>query len=114
MEIPAEIDPLPYIRNVTNALPYFWRTGAGFCAANMAALPWGITLQVAYATPHRYPEEISRLEQFTMQENGAKTILRFLDSLQRDTAEPELASLNGRDGCKSLSVTFTFCSSWEW
>ncbi|KAI1360398.1 hypothetical protein F5Y08DRAFT_317370 [Xylaria arbuscula] len=98
LNIPTEIDPLPYIRNVSNALPYFWRNGAGSCAANMAALPWGITLQVAYATPNRYVEEILLLERFIMQETGAKIILRFLDSLQRDSAEPELALLDGRDG----------------
>ncbi|KAI0502792.1 hypothetical protein F5B22DRAFT_632032 [Xylaria bambusicola] len=97
-EIPAEINPVPYIRLIANALPYFWRAGAGFCSANLAALPWGMTLQAAYATPHHYTEEILLLERFAMQQNGANTILRFLESLQRDSAEPEFSLVDGKNG----------------
>ncbi|KAI0964892.1 hypothetical protein F4678DRAFT_366188 [Xylaria arbuscula] len=97
-DIPTEIDPLPFIRSITNALPYFWSTDAGLCGTILAALPWGISLQIAYATPQRYPEEIRLLEQFIMQRNAANTILLFLESLQRDSAGPEFSSLNGRAG----------------
>ncbi len=99
-EIPAEIDPLPYIRSIANALPYFWTTSVGMCGATLAALPWGISLQVAYATPHRYPEEILLLEQFAMPQNATNIVLRFLESLQRDSAGPDFAHLDGREGSK--------------
>ncbi|KAI0417903.1 hypothetical protein F5X98DRAFT_339155 [Xylaria grammica] len=98
LQIPAEIDPRPYIRRVADALPFFWRPGAGLCGANLAALPWGLCLHVAYATPQRYPEEISLLEQFAMQQNLAAAVLPFLQSLQIDTGGPEMVSLGGREG----------------
>ncbi|KAI1426591.1 hypothetical protein F5Y12DRAFT_271498 [Xylaria sp. FL1777] len=97
-EIPPEIDPLPYIRSIANALPYFWNASAGLCGANLAALPWGISFQIAYAAPHRYAQEISLLEQFAIQKNGASKVLRFLESLQRNSAGAELAFLGGREG----------------
>ncbi|KAI0817117.1 hypothetical protein GGR55DRAFT_672960 [Xylaria sp. FL0064] len=96
--IPAEIDPAPYLRNIANALPYFWSTDAGLCGAALAAIPWGLSLQVAYATPHRFPEEIMLLEQFASQDGAPKMILQFLNSLQRDSGGPEFAFLNGREG----------------
>ncbi|KAI0432044.1 hypothetical protein F5Y09DRAFT_167511 [Xylaria sp. FL1042] len=97
-EVPAEIDPAPYLRNIANALPYFWSTEAGLCGAALAAIPWGLSLQVAYATPHLFPEEISLLERFATQDGAAKMILQFLNSLQRDSAGPEFAFLDGREG----------------
>ncbi|KAI0456482.1 hypothetical protein F5B21DRAFT_467886 [Xylaria acuta] len=97
-EVPADINPAPYVRNVAKALPYFWSQGAGMCGANMAASPWGLCLHIIYASPHSYPQEITLLEQFAMQQNGAMTVLQFLDSLQRSTAGPEMAGINGREG----------------
>ncbi|KAI0538102.1 hypothetical protein GGR58DRAFT_469480 [Xylaria digitata] len=98
LEIPVKINPRPYLRRVADALPFFWRPGAGLCGANLAALPWGICLHVAYATPYRYPEEIALLEQFVTQQNLAGAVLPFLQSLQRDTGGPEMVSLDGREG----------------
>ncbi|KAI0863828.1 hypothetical protein F4860DRAFT_467925 [Xylaria cubensis] len=97
-EVPANINPAPYLRGVANALPYFWGQGAGMSGAYLAASSWGICLHVIYASPNSYPEEEALLEQFVMQQNGAKTVLQFLDSLQRSTAGPEMAHLDGKEG----------------
>ncbi|KAI1302781.1 hypothetical protein F5Y03DRAFT_360949 [Xylaria venustula] len=113
-EIPTEIDPLPFIRKITNALPYFWSTDAGLCGTVLAALPWGISLQIVYATPQRYPEEIRLLEQFIMQRNAANTILLFLESLQRDSAGPEFSSLNGREGLICRAQRWMMAGSRDW
>ncbi|KAF2968828.1 hypothetical protein GQX73_g4785 [Xylaria multiplex] len=99
-EIPAKINPRPYLRSVADALPFFWESRAGLRGANLASWPWGVCLHVAYATPHRYPEEIALLEQFVTQQNLAGTVLSFLQSLQRDSGTPEMVSLDGREGCK--------------
>ncbi|KAI1749439.1 hypothetical protein F4782DRAFT_513189 [Xylaria castorea] len=97
-EVPADINPAPYLRGVANALPYFWSQGAGMCGAYLAASSWGICLHIVYASPHSYPEETALLEQFVMQQSGANQVLQFLESLQRSTAGPEMAHINGKEG----------------
>ncbi|KAI0470350.1 hypothetical protein F4859DRAFT_486481 [Xylaria cf. heliscus] len=96
--VPADSNPAPYFRGVANALPYFWSQGAGMCGANLAAPLWGMCLQLIYGSPYSYPEETDILEQFVMQQSGASAILNFLDSLQRSTAGPEMANIDGREG----------------
>ncbi|KAI0103240.1 hypothetical protein GGR51DRAFT_525152 [Nemania sp. FL0031] len=98
LEIPMNIDPLPYIRNVANALPYFWSPAAGMYGANLAASSWGFSLQVAWATPHRYLQETSLLEQFTYDQTVSSTVLPFLSSLQKTSAGPSLAKVDGKEG----------------
>ncbi|KAI0402780.1 hypothetical protein F4802DRAFT_599739 [Xylaria palmicola] len=97
-EVPADISPLPYIRSVANALPYFWSPGAGMYGANLAASPWGLCLHMIYAMSDRYQDEAALLERFAAQQSGANTVLRFLNSLQRSSAGPEMASLDGKEG----------------
>lgn len=97
-DIPIDIDPRPYIQSVANALPYFWREGAGVCNAYLAASPWGFSLQVAYATPHHYPEEIALLEQLILNQNVSNTVLPFLQSLQSSSAGLEVARIKGKEG----------------
>lgn len=106
-EIPANINPRPYIQSVADALPYFWRPSARLCGANMASSLWGFCLHVTYATPHHYPEEIAQLEEFALQQNLASSVVAFLNSLQRDTAGPFLANVDGREGSKYFSVSFS-------
>ncbi|KAI0200260.1 hypothetical protein F4808DRAFT_430170 [Astrocystis sublimbata] len=97
-KVPAKIDAAPYLRNVANALPYFWNNDAGMCGANLAAWPWGVCLQIAFGSPERYPEEIALLEPFSLQKNGAMTVIQFLNSLQRTTAGPEMIHIEGKEG----------------
>ncbi|KAI1819450.1 hypothetical protein F4861DRAFT_534431 [Xylaria intraflava] len=97
-EIPPSINPLPYIRNVANSLHYFLRPGAGLCGADFAALPLGICWQIAYATPDLYQKENALFAQLIGQQNVRDTVLNFLRSLQRDTAGPVMATLDGFDG----------------
>ncbi|KAI1117948.1 hypothetical protein F5Y14DRAFT_400611 [Nemania sp. NC0429] len=97
-EIPADIDPKPYIQSVANALPYFWRPGARLCGANMASSLWGFCLHITYASPHRYAAEIAQLEQFALQKNLASSVMQFLSSLHRATGGPLLANISGRKG----------------
>ncbi|KAJ8126717.1 hypothetical protein O1611_g6921 [Lasiodiplodia mahajangana] len=97
-EIPTNIDPLPYIRNVANALPYFWSPAAGMYGANLAASSWGFCLQVAWATPHLYSQETALLEQYTFDQTVSSTVLPFLSSLQKSSAGPSLAKLDGKQG----------------
>ncbi|KAI0445741.1 hypothetical protein F4803DRAFT_506268 [Xylaria telfairii] len=97
-EVPADISIAPYLRGVANALPYFWSQGAGLCGANLAASPWGLCLHIVYGSPHSYPEEMALLQQFAIKQKGAVTVLQFLDSLQRSTARPEMANINGIEG----------------
>lgn len=97
-DTPIDIDPRPYIRSVANALPYFWRDGTGMCDAYLAASPWGFSLQVVYATPHRYPEEIALLEQLIFNQKASNTVLPFLHSLQSSSAGLELARIKGKEG----------------
>lgn len=100
LEIPANINPKPYLQNIAKALPYFWRPSARLCGANMASSLWGFCLQVTYATPHLYSEEIAQLERFALQKNLASSVLQFLNSLQRATAGPLLANIDGKEGSK--------------
>ncbi|KAI1132382.1 hypothetical protein F5Y10DRAFT_231051 [Nemania abortiva] len=97
-EIPANIDPLPYIRSVANALPYFWSPSAGIYGANLAASSYGFCLHVVWATPHRYPEEVALLEQYTLHQSVSSTVLPFLNSLQRASGDASLAKLDGKEG----------------
>ncbi|KAI1169602.1 hypothetical protein F4777DRAFT_572521 [Nemania sp. FL0916] len=97
-DIPEHINPLPYINNVTNALPYFWRPGAGLCGASLAAAPLGMCLHVAMSAPHRYAKEIAILQRLAIQREVASTVLPFLYSLHRSTGEPSLAGLEGERG----------------
>ncbi|KAI1740112.1 hypothetical protein F4680DRAFT_419719 [Xylaria scruposa] len=96
-EVPANINPAPYLRGVAKALPYFWSQSAGMSGAYLAASSWGVCLHIIYASPHSYPEEEALLEQFVMQ-HGAQSVLQFLDSLQRTTAGPDLTHINGKEG----------------
>ncbi|GAP92019.2 putative C6 zinc finger domain-containing protein [Rosellinia necatrix] len=98
LDIPTNINPLPYLQRVARALPYFWRPGAGMCGANLAAPIWGMCLHIAYATSDRYPEEIRDLERISLQPNVANSILPFLQSLQRSSVGLEMAGLEGREG----------------
>lgn len=97
-EIPSNINPQPYLRNVANALPYFWSSGAGMSGANLAASPWGFCLHVAWATPYRFPEETALLEQYAWQKDITGNVLPFLSSIQRSSAGPSLAKLEGKEG----------------
>jgi hypothetical protein len=97
-DVPANLDPRPYIQKIAKALPYFWIPGAGLSGANLAALPWGMCLHITYTAPHRYQEESALMEQLVMHPSVEQTVLGFLNSLHKTTARPEMAKVEGKQG----------------
>jgi hypothetical protein len=95
--VPENLDPRPFLRNIANAIPYFWTPGAGLKGASMAVMPWGMSLHIVYMAVHLYEEERSLLEQYIFMPRFV-TMLRFLHSLHRSTATPELATVEGTEG----------------
>ncbi|KAI8631983.1 hypothetical protein F5Y19DRAFT_422696 [Xylariaceae sp. FL1651] len=97
-EIPASIDPKPYIQKVLRALPFFWQPGAGTSSASMAAFPLGTCMNIAYAAPDHFQEECAIADGLVSRPDIKGTIIKFLYSLHKGAAKPELAQIEGKQG----------------
>ncbi|KAI0020198.1 hypothetical protein F4780DRAFT_384331 [Xylariomycetidae sp. FL0641] len=109
---PAHADPAVYIRQMGRALPYFWRPGAGLLASHLALMPLGLCMHVFYSRDEDDddendddddgpdPEDTRILTDLIMLPPVYDSVVTFLASLQRRTAQLDLALVDGLAGIK--------------
>jgi hypothetical protein len=96
--IEKRFDPEPYASNIARSVKYFFRPDAGMVSAQSFAFPMGIALNYFSSTnAETTPEHHLLVEGFTRGHTGY-TIMKFLLSLQKDTAAQIVDDDDNDDG----------------
>ncbi|CAJ2501358.1 Uu.00g042110.m01.CDS01 [Anthostomella pinea] len=95
--LPLHTDPSVYIRYLAQALPYFWMPGAGLMGAHLAAFPLGLCMNILHSMPADDWDQFG-LGELMILPQVRDTVLKFLVSIQKGSAKPELAHMAGMQG----------------
>ncbi|KAI1336962.1 hypothetical protein F5Y15DRAFT_418527 [Xylariaceae sp. FL0016] len=107
MALLPHMNPTICIRELALALPYFWRPGAGLMGADMAAFPLGICMHILYAGPIEESEDRMLLEELVTSPGVQDTVLKFLRSLQRDSARQDMVQIDGVEGLRARARSWS-------